>query len=523
MTSATVDGSDSTRPANAEGVYLEMNVEHFIRGGKKHMWLVLLSLLVVCFNSGASAAQDDQKAGAEYEKQGQLFRAALSYSRALRLKPGNKKVRRALQRIADRAIDEKLLSAETLEAGLKIDEAIAELDAAARLGVQFTALTIDSEQAGNIAALKEGLVSRRVESLLAEAERARADGMWSAAIAQLKRVEVLRPGSDDTHDRLYDVWMAWSDMNRQEGRLRAAAERLEQASKIPGMRSSVAAAQAAAIRVGLGKSALGKGACRAAVAELRMAERLAPGSVVPELLRQAASCAATCVQMAASADPDSSIEAKQLGLLQAEFRSRLREGASEFLRMQSSDQSDVLICDRRSMPGVDGEPMNVGPYASVLRVTSIKIVRQPASSVTRRTRDQHGFGVETLATHEEYRDTLTGTISGWLTVTDQRAKDLSVPLPVRASGQATARWQGNSVSSIYSENVFTGQRSTSVLISVVPSGKAQADEERRRARSELTETLIRNFAERAAKLLLSTLDVEPEVSDPSEITGLEKN
>jgi len=402
-----------------------------------------------------------------------------------------------------------------------MDEAITELDAAARLSVQFAKLAIDSRQARTIAALREELVSRRVQGLLAESERARADGMWSASIAQLKRVEFLRPGSADIHDRMHDVWAAWSDMNLQEGRLRAAAERLEQAARIPGARSRIAAARAAAIRVDLGKSALGKGACRAAVAELRTAELLAPGSVVPALLRQAASCATTCVQLASSADPDAAMGRDQLGLLQAEFRTQMRDGASEFLRLQSSSQPDLLTCDRRSMPGFDGEPMKVGPYSSVLRVTSIRIVREPASSVTRRTRDQHGFGVETLATHEEYRDTLTGKISGWLTVSGERGQEFSVPLPVRASGQATARWQGNSVSSISSENVFTGQRSTAVLIAVAPSGKAQAEEERGRARSELTETLIRNFAEQAAKLLLSTLDVEPAVSDPTEISGLD--
>jgi hypothetical protein len=64
-----------------------------------------------------------------------------------------------------------------------------------------------------------------------------------------------------------------------------------------------------------------------------------------------------------------------------------------------------------------------------------------------------------------------------------------------------------------SENMFTGQRTTAVVIAVAPRGKAQAEVERRQARSELTETLIQNFAEQAVKLLLSTLDVEPEVSE----------
>jgi hypothetical protein len=71
--------------------------------------------------------------------------------------------------------------------------------------------------------------------------------------------------------------------------------------------------------------------------------------------------------------------------------------------------------------------------------------------------------------------------------------------------------------------VWQATRDTAVVISVVPSGKAQAEDERRRARSELTETLIRNFAEQATKHLLSTLGVEPAVLDPLRFLVLRKN
>lgn len=139
--------------------------------------------------------------------------------------------------------------------------------------------------------------------------------------------------------------------------------------------------------------------------------------------------------------------------------------------------------------------------------------------MTRQTRTDPGFGVQTIGTYEEYRDTLTGTISGWITVSDQRAKGVSLPLPVRASGQATARWRGSQVSTLTRENVFTGQRATAVAIEVAPRGKAEAEHERRQARSDLTETLIRNFAAEAAKRLLSTLDIEPEVPDPTDLSS----
>lgn len=342
-------------------------MRQFARIQKKNAQLIVivaLSLLTASFDSGAASHRDELKAGAEYEKQGQFFRATTAYSMSLRLDPGNSKARRALERIADRAIEEKLRSAEALEVGLKTDDAIAELDAAAQLGDRLASLNIESRQARGIAARREELVSRRVQALLAEAERAQENGLWSAAIAHLKRVEVLRPGSKDTHDHLRVAWASWGDTNIREGRLRAAAERYEQAARIPGARSSVAAARAAAIRVALGKSALGKGACRAAVSDLRTAAKLAPGSEVPELLRQSVSCAATCVQLSISADADSGVAREQLGLLEPELRRRIREGASEFLRLQGSGPSDAQTCDSRRMPGIDGAPIEVGPFDS---------------------------------------------------------------------------------------------------------------------------------------------------------------
>lgn len=485
--------------------------------------VVVLNLLVVCFGVGASAAQGDLKAGASYEKQGQFFRAAEAYCKALRLKPRDQKARQALERTADRAIEEQLRNAEALAAELKTDRAIVELDSAARFLERLAEFGIEPQDAHDIAARKEDLVSRRVQALLAEAESARADGLWSAAIAQLQKVDALRPGSDDTRDRLHDMWASWGDTNLREGRLRAAVERYEQAVRVPGARSIVAAARAAAIRIGLAESAIRRGACRSAVADLRKAEQLAAGSVRPELLGRATSCAATCVRLSVTADRDSGVTDVARDLLGAEVRKQIGAEASEFLRLLPSGSAGAPACDGRTMPGVDGEPMNVGPYSAVVRVTAINITRQPASSVTRQTRVSHGLGVDTLATYEEYRETLTGAITGWVTLTDQRAAVTSVPLPLplRAIGQSTALWERSPLSTITTEDVFTRQRATVVSIDVADRGKAQADKARLQARSDLNDTLIRKLATGAAQRLLSTLDVEPAVPDPSDFSSID--
>ena len=225
------------------------------------------------------------------------------------------------------------------------------------------------------------------------------------------------------------------------------------------------------------------------------------------------------MQLTLTADPDSGLADAQLDPLAADVRKRIGEGASEFLRLRSSRPTDTKACGGRTVPGFNGRPMNAGPYSGLVRVTAVNITRQPASSLTRQTVSQHGAGVDTLVSYEQYDEDLTGTISGWVTVTDQRAGGMSVPLPVRVTAQATARWQRSPVSTVTRQDPFTRQTTTAVMVDA-SGGRARAEEERRRARGVLSEKLLAGFAEETARLLLSTVDVEPAVPDRSELPDI---
>jgi hypothetical protein len=170
---------------------------------------------------------------------------------------------------------------------------------------------------------------------------------------------------------------------------------------------------------------------------------------------------------------------------------------------------------------MDGQPVSVGPYSASVRVTALSIIRQPASSSTRQERSWIGAREETVVNFQEYSEVLSGTMSGWATVTDERSEGASVPLPVNVTGEAESRWQGNVVSSSVNRGDRTGQWSTGVVIGGRGGGRAQADEARRQARARLTETLVQSFAAKAARLLLSVVDAEPAVSDPTELTDAE--
>jgi len=492
----------------------------------KHMMTILV-LFILALGSGGCASQsgtdfvsDAFKRGAQLEQQGQYFRAAEAYLSVLRSQPGNRKARADLARIIDQAATEKLNLATGMESELRLDEAIAEMDAARRLLQRSASFDVESGQASLVESRRLQLVDRRVQALLMAAERARGDGLWSAALANLQAVETLSPGYGETREKMREVWVGWADANESEGRLRAAAMRLEEAIKVPGERSSAISARAAAIRSALGMSDLRNGACRAAVTELRAAEKLVPGSTEPGALQQAVACARTCVQLSIAADPGSGLGDNLLGLLSVEVGRQITSSASEFLFLQDVGVGTRPSCDARLVPGVDGQPMTVGPYSISVRITAISIIRQPARSTTRQTRSMHGVHAETVVSYQEYTEAISGSLSGWVTVIDHRSRGASVPRPVRVTDQAQSRWQGNVVSSSTSQFGPTGRSgsvSTGVVIGGSRQGRAPADEARNQARAQLSERLVQRFATEAALQVLSVVDGEPAVPDPTEL------
>jgi hypothetical protein len=167
--------------------------------------------------------------------------------------------------------------------------------------------------------------------------------------------------------------------------------------------------------------------------------------------------------------------------------------------------------------------MSVGPYSTSVRITALSVIRQPASSSTGQARSHHGAQVETVVTYQQYVEVLSGTLSGWVTVTDQRSGGASIQLPVRVTDEALSRWRGNTVSSSATRTGPTGRSSTStgVMVGGSGGGRAEADEARRQARAHLNERLVHSFAAEAARLMLSVVDAEPAVPDPTELADAE--
>lgn len=494
--------------------------------------MIVLVFCTMAFNIQGCANQatdsfvtDSLRRASQLEQQGQHFRAAESYLAVLRSQTNNRQARIGLTNNIEQAITEKLSSATALEAELRLQEAIAELDAARRLLERSAAFNVEDGQADVVESRRSQLVQRRVKELLVAAQRAREDSLWSAALANLQAVETLSPGYGETREQMREVWVEWADANEREGRLRAAAERLEEAARIPGARSGANSTRAAAIRSALGMSDLHNGACRAAVAEFRAAELLVPGSTEPGAVQQAVACARTCVRLSITAESGSGLGDIPRGLLSVEVARQITSGASEFLFLQGAQEATQPNCGARQVPGVGGQPTTVGPYSISVRITALSLIRQPARSTTRQTRSMHGVHAETVVSYQEYVEAILGSLSGWVTTTDHGSSGASVPRPVRITDQAQSRWQGNIVSSSTSQFGPTGRAgslSTGVSLGSSSRGRVAADDAREQARAHLTEKLVQRFASEAALQVLSVVDGEPAVPDPTELPDREE-
>lgn len=473
-----------------------------------------------CASQGSQGfAADTVRRASQLEQQGQKFRAAEAYLAALQSQPGNRDARAGLSRVVDPAVEEKLLSATALESELRLDAAIAEIDAARRLLRRSATIGIDSHQTAVVESRRSQLINDRVQELVEEAGRMRREGLWSAALANLNTLEALSPGREETSTKLQRLWVQWAESNMSEGRLRGAAERFEAAAGVPGGTSGVYAARAAAIRSVIGLSALQQGACRAALVELRAAERLAPGSTDPVALNRAVTCSRTCVQLRTDADGESGVSENGRRLLSSESRRQVMSGASEFILVENAGADVPKGCDRRLVPGADGQPLSAGSYSVLVHVSATSVIRQPATSSIRQTRTWLSPQVESVVAFHEYREVLSGTISGWVTVEDQSGS-ARVRLPIRVSDQTVSRWQGAPISTATNRVGVTGQTtsiSTGVTVSTSGRGRSQADQARQQAGEQLNTMLIQRFAAEAAQRLLATVDAEPLVPDPTEL------
>ncbi len=480
-----------------------------------------ISLLIPTLGTRAGGLVDaDLKSGASLEEKSDFQRAAEAYARALRLEPGNRKAKTGLGRVAGPAIAGRMAAARDLEASLRFTDAQVELNAAVALQDRVRAAGIALDDSIDAAAAYEDLIDRWVEQLHSEAVAAQGDEMWSAAVAHLRKIESMRPAYRDVRARLVEVWTAWGNQEIDLGMVRSAADRFTEAARVPGNTNYAAADRAATIMARLGAYALERGFCRSSVRDLRAAMILAPDAVQPDTLDRAESCALTCLSLTAGSNPETGLEPSKVETIGAEIRNLVANRGSRFLSVTRSTSKDRNPCNSRPPAGAAAA---TGPrrIRVTVEITSQVMLRAPATSRNSEFRSQQRIGSdlvgESVMVIRLYEEVFSGSMTGTITLVDQRSGRTSPTIPIRAQGETVAQWVKNPATMI---STGTAARQTGMATRPGQPGLdrlVRVDDQRQAARSELREALIRDFVDEATRIILDTVDAEPGINDPVSI------
>lgn len=416
--------------------------------------------------------------------------------------PGRAGPRRRLAAATDAAVALRVQRARTLEEQDRFTEAIAELEAAARLLARAERLGAQTDSNGTRerhAALEAAASDRQVQL----ARAALAAAQLAEASARLDAASAFAPGDQTIRDLHAEVLVAWADRDLEQGRPAAAVAHLDRAHSLGGAPAVEARAQA--LHVELGRRALSAGACRAAHAHL------AAAGTTPEDTERAAACARTAIDLRVGADR---------GELRAVVN-RTQQSAEAYLATHGSAHLALDAGPRaepRALPGPDG-PVSAGPYEIRVEVWPPTPTSAAASRELRRVRATRELGcpafdctATTVVTLEELAEPWTTRITAAVTRTDRASGRASTTTAIGV-GHATARWTG-SVLGMETQGVYTRE-----VTQVVwgrggdPAAHRSAQAARETARADARDAAASALGEAIARGLLLEIDTEPAQAD----------
>lgn len=465
--------------------------------------------------SGAAATDFDLESAAKAERQGDSVRAAEAYLRVLRLQPGHRKARSGLDRVALPAVEVRFAASSELENATRFADAHDELLRARDLARRLTEAGALQPGAVDLQPIFDRLTEHWIEDLDREATQAYREGLWSAAITDLARIEELRPGSERNRERLVDAWTQWGRSDIEAGRYRAAAERFAAASAVPGRRRDLSARRAGAILERLATDALERGACRRALADFSRADHIDPGSVDTMVRDQARICAATCLVLNTTAGPEPGLESGLIELIGTRIRADVDSSKSEHLRLVDRSGSRDSVCTA-SMVSADGAQVIPNRIRVSVEIDGYAFIRAPATSRNREHRTTDPVtGRQTVVIAREYEEQLSATLTGSIALSRPDVGGVGLTLPISESGGTTIRWTKGPVSAVTMVDRSRGStagpdRPPVIDVSLVEDRRTEA---RRRLRTDL----IERFSVRAAQTILDIVDRESAGADPTRI------
>jgi hypothetical protein len=116
--------------------------------------------------------------------------------------------------------------------------------------------------------------------------------------------------------------------------------------------------------------------------------------------------------------------------------------------------------------------------------------------------------------YKEYNEPFNGVISGWVRLLDTGKETAVLVAPIRATATETGQWMGNAVTVVTRQDPWMRERVGGVVIDPGMVKRTRVEEQRRAARKNVTENLLRKFSDQASRMLLEVVDTELPLPEP---------
>lgn len=200
---------------------------------KRLLWSLAAAWILV----GCVSTQERFEKAASLEEQGRFEDAAYQYVDVLERESSFPNARRALLRVATEAMAQRMREAESAEASGQPVQAAQVLTRVQDLHDACRRVDVDVPLPNGYASYRRTMDAKAADALVADAERAREEGEWPAALAAYEEARTYARSEDrriKVDEDIAEVLLNWSDDDMLQGRYRTAYERVGRVPSLVG-------------------------------------------------------------------------------------------------------------------------------------------------------------------------------------------------------------------------------------------------------------------------------------------------
>jgi len=517
-----------------------MNRAPVFPNGARYLALLALMIFLAPLLMGVTA-QRMYKDGSAQEQQGNLYPAALQYLDALDKNQKHKKSKEAIGRVAKGAYEEKLAIAHEYEDQERFANALSEYEALedflSRLrgvnAVNFTVVDVRQKMIEMRGAAAEKLYQRGEETF--------ASGHLTHAIDFYRSAQTFKADYKDSTDKIATALYKLGDEELEAKRFRSAATRFVESLRTKDVPPNDAALRAASIHTALGRYFIQQGACRQAMKDLELADKLLGNQQLSEDLAQAEACSVVSTAILPYENPTNrSLAGMALGDTVADATaSKVRGGASRFVKLMERAALDAVLAEKGltavGVSSAAGTNLEGVDYLVIGKLTQVQvehpgdtpqlqsIVGQQRYSCTKTRNDGSTYTAncwrDIPVEYYYHSDRLVIRVSGSASVVDVKTGEQVGSCSLQAVAEDSVEWADTFRRASDQEPITLVERNRTGGLEIDDYDVLYLIDGNRNLKSEgdLAASVIEKLSQDSSDMILDAVDSPKSINDPVEL------